>query len=138
MINWNNNINISDDEVQMTAIRARGAGGQHVNKVSSAIHLRFDIQASSLPDECKEKLLQYNDHRITSAGMVVIKAQQFRSQDMNRDDALKRLKDLLEAGLATHKKRKVMRRSKASIQKRLAGKNHRSQLKTLRKRVSDE
>ncbi|MBL4760163.1 MAG: aminoacyl-tRNA hydrolase [Mariprofundaceae bacterium] len=129
---------VSDDEVQMTAVRAQGAGGQHVNKVSSAIHLRFDIQASSLPDECKDRLLQYNDARITSAGVVVIKAQQFRSQDMNREDALKRLKDLLEAGLATQKKRKAMRRSKASIQKRLAGKNHRSHIKTLRKRVSDE
>lgn len=138
MLSITEHIIIADHEIEMHAIRAQGAGGQHVNKVSSAIHLRFDICASSLPDACKEKLLKYNDHRITSAGVVVIKAQQFRSQEMNREDALKRLKDLLEAGLATNKKRKAMRRSKSSIQKRLAGKNHRSQLKTLRKRVSDE
>lgn len=129
---------INDHEIEMHAIRAQGAGGQHVNKVSSAIHLRFDIQASSLPDACKKKLLQYNDQRITSAGVIVIKAQQFRSQEMNREDALKRLKGLLAAGLATHKKRKAMRRSKASIQKRLTDKNNRSQLKKIRKQVSDD
>ena len=123
---------IAEDEVQMTAIRAQGSGGQHVNKVSTAIHLRFDIRASSLAEEDKERLLQYHDHRINRDGVIVIKAQQFRSQTKNKEDALNRLKVLISVGTVAPKKRKVVKRSKASIQKRLANKNQRSQLKRLR------
>jgi len=121
------------DEVQMIAIRAQGSGGQHVNKVSTAIHLRFDIRASSLAEEDKIRLLQFKDHRINSDGVVVIKAQQFRSQMKNKEDALCRLDALIKAGTVVQKKRKVAKRSKGSIQKRLANKNQRSQLKKLRK-----
>ena len=125
-------ITVANDEVQMTAVRAQGAGGQHVNKVSTAIHLRFDIRASSLAEEDKVRLLQYKDHRINSDGVIVIKAQQFRSQTKNKEDALNRLKALVRAGTVVKKKRKVIKRSKASIQKRLTHKNQRSQLKKLR------
>jgi len=121
------------DEVKMIAIRAQGSGGQHANKVSMAIHLRFDIRASSLAEEDKIRLLQFKDCRINSDGVVVIKAQQFRSQMKNKEDALYRLDALIKAGTVVQKKRKVVKRSKGSIQKRLKNKNQRSQLKKLRK-----
>ena len=126
-------LNIGENEVQVTAIRAQGSGGQHVNKVSTAIHLRFDIRASSLDEEDKEMLLQYHDHRITSGGVIVIKAQQFRSQAKNKEDALHRLQALISVGTVAPKKRKMVKRPKASIQKRLPNKSQRSDLKKLRK-----
>jgi len=125
-------LSIGENEVQVTAIRAQGSGGQHVNKVSTAIHLRFDIRASSLDEEDKEMLLQYHDHRITSGGVIVIKAQQFRSQAKNKEDALHRLQALISVGTVAPKKRKMVKRPKASIQKRLANKSQRSDLKKLR------
>jgi len=127
-------IAIPDSDIQMIGIRAQGAGGQHVNKVSSAIHLRFDIRASSLPDECKKRLLNSLDNRINGDGVIVIKAQQFRSQERNKEDALIRLKKIIEDSLSVQKVRKPMRRSKASIRKRLEHKNKRSSIKSLRKR----
>lgn len=126
---------IPDDEIEMHAIRAQGAGGQHVNKVSSAIHLRFEIKASSLPELYKERLLRWNDHRISSEGVIVIKAQQFRSQEKNRADARCRLQELIRVALVVAKKRRPSRQSRSSIKRRLESKNKRGQLKTLRKKV---
>jgi len=126
---------IPDDEIDMHAIRAQGAGGQNVNKVSSAIHLRFDIHASSLPELYKTRLLQRCDQRISSDGIITIKAQQFRSQEQNRADALKRLRELITAAGVIPKKRRPTRRSRGSIKRRLEGKNKRSHIKSLRKKV---
>jgi len=128
-------ISIPDDEIVIHAIRARGAGGQHVNKVSSAIHLRFDIGASSLPDELKERLLQLRDRRISNDGIIIIKARQFRSQQENRADALMRLQELIRAAIAIPKQRRATRRSRTSIKRRLETKSRRSHIKSLRRRV---
>jgi len=128
---------IPDDEIDMHAIRAQGAGGQNVNKVSSAIHLRFDIRASSLPEPCKARLLQLRDRRINSDGVIIIKAQRYRSQDKNRADALHRLHDLISAALAVQKKRKPTRKSRNAVKRRLESKTKRGQLKSLRKKVSE-
>ncbi len=128
---------IPDDEIDMHAIRAQGAGGQNVNKVSSAIHLRFDIRASSLPADCKERLLQLRDRRINSDGVIIIKAQQYRSQDKNKTDALNRLQELISAAFIVPKKRRPTRRSRNSVKRRLENKNRRSSLKSLRKKVSE-
>ncbi len=131
----NLHINIPDDEIEMHAIRSRGAGGQNVNKVSSAIHLRFDIRASSLPEACKERLLQWQDQRISTEGVIIIKARKYRSQDKNRADALNRLQGLIRAASVIPKKRKPSRQSRASKERRLEGKSKRGQLKSLRKKV---
>lgn len=126
---------IPNNEINLKAVRSTGAGGQNVNKVSSAIHLHFDILASSLPDFYKEKLLELNDSRISNDGVIIIKAQQFRTQHQNKEDALNRLKNLIKSVLIPKKKRFVTQPSKGSKRKRLDNKARRSQLKTLRKKV---
>jgi len=137
MLTISHSIIIADDEIDMHAIRARGAGGQNVNKVSSAIHLRFDIRASSLPADCKERLLQLRDRRINSDGVIIIKAQQYRSQDKNKTDALNRLHELISAAIVIPKKRRPTRKSRGSIKRRLESKSKRSRIKSLRKKVSE-
>ena len=128
---------VDEREVEFSAIRAQGAGGQNVNKVSSAIHLRFDIHASSLPNEVKERLLSLNDSRITQEGMLVLKAQQHRTQEMNRSDALSRLQEVIDSVATPPKARRATRPSYGSKQRRLAGKSQRSEIKSSRGRVED-
>jgi ribosome-associated protein len=130
-------LTIDEDEVEISAIRAQGAGGQNVNKVSSAIHLRFDIPASSLPEGVKERLLALRDSRITQAGVLVLKAQQHRTQDMNRLDALTRLHELVNSVAQPPKARKPTKPTYGSRQRRLEGKSQRSETKALRGRVVD-
>jgi ribosome-associated protein len=131
------NVAIPAREVEISAIRAQGAGGQNVNKVSSAIHLRFDIGASSLPGHYKERLLGLKDQRITKDGVIVIKAQQYRSQDMNREEALRRLQELIQSVAVTRKQRKPTRPTRSSQRKRLDSKTRRGAVKLARGRVSD-
>lgn len=137
MLVINNHIAIPDNEIEISAIRSQGAGGQNVNKVSSAIHLRFDIKTSSLPEVYKQRLLTLRDHRITKDGVVIIKAQQSRSQDKNREAALKRLQALIEKVLVTQKKRKATRPSKSSQAKRMDSKTKRGRAKDLRRKIQD-
>ena len=120
---------IDEREVDISAIRAQGAGGQNVNKVSSAIHLRFDIPASSLPDDVKERLFALNDSRITEGGVVVLKAQQHRTQEMNRSDALARLQEVIDSVATPPKHRRATKPTFASKQRRLDGKSQRSSIK---------
>ncbi len=122
-------------EINISAVRSTGAGGQNVNKVSTAIHLRFDIEASSLPEIYKEKLLKLSDSRISTDGVIVIKAQQFRTQQQNKEDALNRLKDLIESVSIPQKKRFVTKPSKGAKRKRLDSKVKRGQLKASRRKV---
>lgn len=131
-------IQIHDSEIVLEAIRAQGAGGQHVNKVASAVHLRFDIAASSLPEEVKTRLFAFRDQRISKEGTIVIKAQQFRSQEKNKEDAVERLKQLVIRSMARPKKRKPTRVSKRAQKKRLDKKTKRGSVKRLRGPVSPD
>jgi len=136
MIRLSNSLVIPAHEIEFSAIRAQGAGGQHVNKTSSAVQLRFDVRRSSLPAESKQRIMSYPDQRISRLGVIVIKAQTHRSQEMNRQEAEQRLKVLLEKALMRQKPRKPTRPTRSSVKKRLESKQQRGKLKNLRGRVN--
>ena len=138
MIQISNRVSIPESELEFSAIRAQGAGGQNVNKVSSAIHLRFDIQASSLPETYKERLLKLRDRRINSEGVIVIKSQEHRSQERNREAALERLGELVRSVSVQAKRRVATKPTRSSQRKRLDSKQKRGRVKSLRGKVKPE
>ncbi len=135
MLELSRNVAIPDNELELSAIRAQGAGGQHVNKTSTAIHLRFDIRASSLPEYYKERLLALNHHLITADGVVIIKAQEYRSQELNREAALARLVALIQQAMVVEKMRKATKPTKGAKLRRLEGKARKGATKALRGKV---
>ena len=135
MINLDHDVQLGDWEVDITAIRSQGAGGQNVNKVSSAIHLRFDINTSSLPPFFKERLLRLADQRITKDGVIIIKAQSYRTQEMNRDDAIRRLQELINGAVTVQKRRRPTRPTRGSQERRIDSKKTRGKAKSLRGKV---